>query len=355
MEMTSAQRVMAALRGEAFDVFPAMSVTSVATVEAMKCCGIYWPSAHTNGSEMETLAAVAHDKFGFDSVSPYFSIHLEAEALGAKMDWGTAQALPHVEKVCLQSLDDLSLPSDFLSHHGPAQLLRAIRLLQKRYHGEVAVIGKVIGPWTLAYHLYGVENLLLDTILEPAKTRKAVQELAKISVEFAVAQFDAGADAVVWADHVTSDLVSAQMYRELVFPVHCAAVRKLQNYGPVILHVCGNVADRFQLFAQTGFTCFHMDSRNDIAAMVKAAEGNIRVIGCVNNPITLSQGTPSRVRREVEYDLACGVTMISPECAVPTSVPSVNLKELVRTAHSHRYGEKFPPIREQKWTKSSGF
>ena len=34
---------------------------------------------------MEVLASVGHDVFGFDSVSPYFSILLEASALGAEV------------------------------------------------------------------------------------------------------------------------------------------------------------------------------------------------------------------------------------------------------------------------------
>lgn len=338
-KMTGAERVMAALWGQPFDIYPAMSITSVATVEGMARCGAFWPSAHTNGGEMAALAAVGHEEYGFDSVAPYFSIHLEAEALGAPVDWSNQQAIPRVAEVCLQNLDDLSLPADFLSRPGPAQLLRALRILRKRYHGHVAVIGKVIGPWTLAYHLHGVENLLLDTILEPEKTRRAIAELVRIPVMFAAAQFEAGADAVVWADHVTSDLVSAQVYKEIVFPVHCAAVRELAPFGPLILHVCGNVADRFDLFAQAGFNCFHMDSRNDVPAVVQAAAGRIHLAGGVNNPVTLSQGTPGRVRREVEYDLACGVTMIAPECAVPTSVPTANLKALVHSAHSHRFGE----------------
>lgn len=226
-KMTGAERVKAALLGRPFDIYPAMSITSVATVEGMAHSGAYWPSAHTNGTEMAALAAVGHEEYGFDSVAPYFSIHLEAEALGARVDWSSPQAIPHVAEVCLRDLDDLELPPDLLSRPGPAQLLRALRLLHRRYQGEVSVIGKVIGPWTLAYHLRGVENLLLDIILEPEKTRRAIAELARIPIQFAAAQFEAGADAVVWADHVTSDLVSAQLYREVVFPLHCEAARRL--------------------------------------------------------------------------------------------------------------------------------
>lgn len=327
---------MAALRGEPFDVYPAVSITSTANLDAMEHCKSFFPGAHTNAAQMASLASAGRDIYGFDSVAPYFSIHLEAAILGCPVDWGSRFSMPRVTAPPLRRLDDLSLPRDFLGHPLAVQLLKACGILRRRYGGEVAVVGKVIGPWTLAYHLRGVENLLLDTILEPEKTRAAIEKLSDISVRFACAQFEAGADVCVWADHVTSDLVSAQVYREIVFPVHRRVTKALEPYGPLILHVCGNVADRFDLFVQAGFACFHLDSRNDISAIEKIAGNKIRLAGCVNNPLTLSQGTTQRVRSEVERNIDCGISLVSPECAIPTIVPASNLKELVKTAHGRR-------------------
>jgi len=339
--MTGKERVLAALAGTPFDVYPAASITSVATIDAMKYTKAFFPEAHTDGAKMADLAAVAHDLYGFDSVAPYFSIHLEAASLGCPVDWADRYTIPYVTKPPLHNLDEISIPKDILDRPLLRQLLRACKILRKRYDGTVAVIGKVVGPWTMAYHLRGVENLLIDTILEPEKTRKAIEALSIISIQFAIAQFEAGADACVWADHVTSDLVSAQIYKEIVYPVHCAAIKALKPYGPLILHVCGNVGDRFDLFAKAGFTCFHMDSRNDIPTIAQAAKNRIQLAGCINNPFTLSQGTAEQVHAEVDYNIKCGISLISPECAIPTSVTAANLKELVRAAHSHRYQ---PPV-----------
>lgn len=335
LEMTSAERVMAALMGKEFDVFPAVTPTSVATIEGMRLTGVSFPSAHTDGEEMAMLAAVGHDEFGFDTVAPYFSVHLEAAALGAKIDWSDQTRTPQVIGKAFRHLDEFTIPDNFLARSEFQQLLRALRLLRKRYQGQVTVIGKVIGPWTLAYNLYGVERLILDTILEPKKTRALIEEISKVPLEFAKAQFEAGADIVTWAEHVTADLVSAKIYEEFVMPVHRRVTQTLHQYGPLILHVCGKVADRFQLIINAGFKCFHMDSRNDIAKAVEVAGDQIKIVGCINNPVTLSQGSPKDVRREVEFNLACGVRMIGPECAIPASVPTENLKELVQTAHSY--------------------
>ena len=107
-EMTGRERVLAALRGEPFDVYPAVSVTSVATIDAMEQSKCFFPGAHTDGVQMAALASVGHDAYGFDSVAPYFSIHLEAAALGCPIDWGDRFAMPHVVRPPLRDLDDLA-------------------------------------------------------------------------------------------------------------------------------------------------------------------------------------------------------------------------------------------------------
>ena len=85
--MTSRERVFAAIEGKDFDVFPAITPTSIATLEGMKASNAFFPSAHLLPIEMADLAATGHDIFGFDSVAPYFSVHLEASALGAKVNF----------------------------------------------------------------------------------------------------------------------------------------------------------------------------------------------------------------------------------------------------------------------------
>lgn len=338
-EMSSLERVLAVIARKEFDVFPAISPTSVVTVESMRMAKAFYPSAHTNPNEMANLAAVGHDYFGFDTVSPYFSIHLEAAALGAQIDWNDVNTTPKVVKKPMKRIDDFVLPTSFLSRNEFQSLIKTCKLLKKRYGNSVAVVGKVVGPWTLAYNLYGVENLIIDTILEPEKTKQLISELATVSLEFAKAQFEAGADIITWADHVTSDLVSAQIYEEFVMPIHKRASFTLQKYGPVILHVCGNVMDRLPLIAKTGFKLFHMDSRNDIVKALELVGDDILLTGCINNPLTLAQSTPNMVRNEVKNNLRSGIKLISPECAIPCSVPAKNLKELVDTAHKYKPGD----------------
>jgi [methyl-Co(III) methanol-specific corrinoid protein]:coenzyme M methyltransferase len=49
-------------------------------------------------------------------------------------------------------------------------------------------------------------------------------------------------------------------------------------------------------------------------------------MGNINNPRTLLHGTPRDVRAEVEECLRQDIEIIAPECAVPLTTPTANLK-----------------------------
>lgn len=341
-QMAGSERVIAALKGEETDRLPLITPTSVATVESMAATGAYFPEAHTDAYKMAALAAAGPELLGFDTAAPYYSILLEAAALGCEVNWNQVDAMPSIKKNPLQKWSDWRMPADFLDREPVKALLTAIRLLKKRYGRRIAIVGKVIGPWTLAYHLCGVQNFLLGLVLEPEAARELLVRLLAVPLKLAAAEKEAGADVLTWADHVTDDLVSAAAYREFLLPLHQQARLQLPEDMPVILHTCGRVTDRLAYFARTGFTAFHFDSRNPAAEILTLANGRIRLIGGINNPQTLLNGKPAEVREEVTRLLQAGIRLVAPECAVPLRTPNQNLKAIVQAVRdfSRRLREK---------------
>jgi methyltransferase, MtaA/CmuA family len=327
--MTSRERVMACFNHEEIDRAAVINPTSVATVENMEITQAWFPDAHMNPDKMAALAAAGHEILGFDTVAPYFSVHQEAAALGCNVDWGKNDAMPTLSGSIINYPDEFKIPKNFLDTKPIKTVLEAIKLLRKRYKSDVAIIGKVMGPWTLSYNLHGVQDFLIETILEPEKVHGFLQAFKKVSLTFAEAQFEAGADIITWADHATGDLISSKGYLEFLFPVHKSITRELKSMGPVILHTCGNTLDRMQYFADTGFSAFHFDSRNDPAKAISIVKDKILLTGCINNPLTLLNGSTQDVRREVYQALHAGIKLISPECAVPCKASNKNLKAIV--------------------------
>jgi [methyl-Co(III) methanol-specific corrinoid protein]:coenzyme M methyltransferase len=102
--------------------------------------------------------------------------------------------------------------------------------------------------------------------------------------------------------------------------------------GPVILHVCGNCSDRLHLFAQSGVDAYHFEWQVDAKAAVEKIGQQISLVGNVNNPRVLLQGTPEEVYEQARYAIRAGVHIIGPECAIPLATPLENLKAIVAAA-----------------------
>ncbi|MHB1006742.1 MAG: MtaA/CmuA family methyltransferase [Chloroflexota bacterium] len=330
------RRFLAGLFGGRTDMVPVGNPTSLATVELQKETEAWFPEAHLNAEAMARLASGGHDILGFDTVMPYFSVEQEAEALGCKVNWGAPDQMPVETDHPFETPDDVKMPVDFLERPATRTVLDAIAILKRQYRGRVAIIGKVMGPWTLAYHTHGVQNFLIKTILEPEAVSAFLDRLKVVTIAFARAQLEAGADAICLADHATGDLVSAETYRDFLMPLHQEIIKELGC--PIILHICGDTTNRLEHIVQAGFDCFHFDSKVD-ARKAKAVVGDrMSLVGNINNPQTLLHGTPEDVRREVYYALAAGVEIAAPECAVPLTTPNRNLKAVVEAARDYGLG-----------------
>ena len=309
---------------------PVGNPTSIVSQELMEKTGIFFPQAHLEPKLMAELAAAGHEILGFDSIMPEFSVQQEAAALGCEMDWGSPSMMPDARTHPFQRVEDLIIPENLLEKPSMKVVLEALSILRRQYGDDVAIVGKVMGPWTISYHMAGTQNFLLWAITEPDKVRRFLEVLKEVTVLFAKAQFQAGADVVVLADHATGDLVSPKTYEKFLLPVHKELVQRIG--GPLILHICGNCADRLRMFVEAGFDGYHFEWQVDSKEAVRVVNKEISLAGNINNPTTLLRGTPEDVRKQVRYSVEAGVDIIAPECAVPLQTPLRNLRAIVEAA-----------------------
>lgn len=333
MKTTPYNLVMSALyNGRKGTRPPVGNVTSIACHDLMNLTGVSFPQAHTDANAMAELALAGHEIIGFDTVMPEYSVHQEAAALGCDVDWGTRDRMPDSRNFPYGDFSDVVIPENILEKPSMRVVLDALSILRRHVGGKAAVVGKVMGPWTLAYHMAGTQNFLLQVGMEESeKITKMLRQLLPVTIAYAKAQFQAGADIVVIADHATGNLVGAYHYQEYLLPIHKELTAQIE--GPLVLHVCGNCSDRLELFADAGFDGYHFEWQVDAKSAAERIGNRICLLGNVNNPQTLFQGTPEDVRKQVRYAVESGVNIIAPECAIPLATPIANLKALVAAAH----------------------
>ena len=314
---------------------PTGSATSVVTTDLMERTGVFFPGAHLEAEKMAALAAAGHTLLGFDNVMPLFSVWHESSALGCNVDWGKVDIMPDCRTPLCSSLEEqVPIPKDFLHRPGCAVPLRAIRLLKERFGDEVAVVGKVFGPWTLGYHVYGVQEFLMSTLLKPDAVKRAIEALKEVTCVWAAAQADAGADALCLGDHATRDLCSPDAYREFLFDAHRELAERIQC--PVVLHICGDTADRLPFIRETGFECVHFDSKVPARPARELAGEALSLMGGTSNLSVIRSGTPETILADVREKLDSRIDIIGPECAVPLDAPFRNMQLLVQAARGLR-------------------
>jgi [methyl-Co(III) methanol-specific corrinoid protein]:coenzyme M methyltransferase len=324
---------MAALFGAPHDRVPVGNVVSIATTDLMAEAQVWFPEAHLEASAMARLSATGHEVLGYDTVMPVFSVTQEAEALGCRVDWGGPSMMPGARTHPFSGSRDFRVPDGWMEAPSIRVVLEALCRLRRAYGERVVIVGKVMGPWSLSYHLMGVEEFLITTIDDPARALRSLEALLPVPVAFARAQMRAGADVICLADHATGGMVSPRMYRDFLLPLHQEIVGQMGC--PTVLHCCGDTTDRLAYFAQTGVDCYHFESVVRVEDAVSAAAGHMTLIGNVNNPRTLLAGAVDDVIGECTRAIEAGVDILSPECAVPLTTPTENLRVLVDVAEAH--------------------
>jgi methylthiol:coenzyme M methyltransferase len=306
------------------------SATSVVTTDLMEAIGIGFPDGHLDAEKMAHLAATGYTELGFDNVMPLYSVWHESAALGCEVDWGDSGHMPDGRPICSSIDDSFIVPQNFLSEPGCAVPLEAIRILKKQVGDEVAVVGKVFGPWTLGYHVFGVETFLMASLLDPGRIKTIMEQLFQVTIAFANAQIEAGVDALTLADHCTRDLCSPASYRDFLAEIHQQLHERISC--PLILHICGDTSDRIEYIRETGIECFHFDSKLPAALARELAGDTLSLMGGTANIDVVRNGRRELIEADIMEKLRIGIDILGPECAVPLDAPYENLKILVDAA-----------------------
>ncbi len=318
------------LAGRKSDRISVANPTSIVSIELMETADVHFPEAHLNPQAMADLAAAGYEILGFDTVMPEFSVQQESAALGCEVDWGSPAMMPDAKTHPFQNVEQIEIPENLLGKPSMRVVLEALEILRRQYGHNVGIVGKVMGPWTLSYHLAGTQNFLLWTLTDPDRVRKFLDILKEVTVCFIQAQFQAGADCVVLADHATGDLISPDAYRDFLLPIHREILSRAG--GPIILHICGNCRDRLQYFVEAGFDAYHFEWQVNPEEAVKVVNGEMSLIGAINNTVTLLRGSPDDVYEQARSCIEAGVDILAPECAIPLQTPIRNLKAIVAAA-----------------------
>jgi uroporphyrinogen decarboxylase len=189
--------------------------------------------------------------------------------------------------------------------HDPYRFVRLKRLLD-RFKGRKMVGMHMHDAFTYPTYLRGMEELLMDLLIDPDLVKKLVRIGVEHSKELIKGAAELGADLIVFGDDYGGNdgpLMSPMHFEEFFLPGMREVVETAKNEGLyVIKHTDGNISDILEAIVSTGIDGIHpLDPEAGMSIKkVKDAYGDrVCVMGNIDTGKILSESTPEVVEKTV--------------------------------------------------------
>ena len=214
--------------------------------------------------------------------------------------------------------------------------IEAVRRFSDEVGDEVPIQGWIEGPAAEAADLFGMEDFLMATLMDPDFAGELMDWVVEMETRFALAQVEAGAHLIGMGDAAAS-LLSPEYYREETAPRERRIVEAIHEAGAAVrLHICGSVEGKFEAMAGTGADILDIDFPQSIASVRKAVGPGVCLSGNVHPTEGVYRGTPEGVRAAFAacHEEAGERYILGAGCEIPPGTPEANLRAMFDYAAS---------------------
>jgi [methyl-Co(III) methanol-specific corrinoid protein]:coenzyme M methyltransferase len=329
--LSARERVLKFLNGEEVDRPPIFSGMGNVIKPVLDKYGIVFSRVHRDPELMAKAAAGMYREFGFECAVVPFDLGVEAEALGAKMNfYDDVEGLlyPTIKEKSVVGVEDVKFPEDLENAGRIPVVTNAIKALRRELGDEVAIGTYVLGPFTLAGQVKELDALFEDSFLDPEKTGKLLEKLSDFIVQVFRVYRDAGADYFTLREMGgTSDVMSPKSFRSLIKP-HLVKIHA-EMPRPNILHICGDTNSIIQDMAECGADALSVDQKNCITETREKLGTEAIILGNFDPIKILHKGEAKDVGPAVLESLKGGASAVWPGCDLWPEVPRENMEALM--------------------------
>lgn len=326
--MTPKKRALYCITGNKSkaDRISALDPLTTTTVDQMLTVKAPFPDAHRDPILLAKLAATAWEIIGLEGFKVPFDLCLQAEVLGAKIDYGKIDVQPSVRSQAFNEMKDLKIPEKFLEKGRIPVVSKAIEILREHYGDFLPIVRQTIGPMTLAGHIFGLENLCRwIKRKKSSEIEDTLLTLADMSIDEMRDAIKLGADIICIADpSASADIMSPSIFTDFLVPAYRKICSKVS--APVILHICGNTYAFLPYLVETRIDAFSCDAQMDIAFVKQFLQDKVAVVGNVSTVNVLLMGSKEKVREAAISCICKGTDVLAPSCGIPPRTPTENFK-----------------------------
>jgi uroporphyrinogen decarboxylase len=263
-----------------------------------------------------------------DAMPIHFDLQVEAEILGCELLWSD-HAPPSVRSHPLDGMDPVAFERKIpTKEDGRLPLfLKAMETIKKEDGDDIALLGLVCGPFTLASHLRG-QNIFMDMMLNPDYVIELLDYTKDVAIAVADMYIEAGMDIVAVVDPLVSQISPAhfEQFLSKPFSEFFEHVHVKEKYASFF--VCGNATNNVEKMCQTKPDMIAVDENVDMKK-AKDVTDKYDVVLSGNIPLaTLMLNGTQQENMIYTLSLIDSLTkknlIISPGCDMPFDVPVEN-------------------------------
>lgn len=300
--MNSLERLLAALQDQPSDR-PALFLN--ASLYGARLTGATLDEHYTRPGIYAEGQMAVRERFAPDLLISPFLVPAIGEAFGSSWRVRSRQA-PNLSTFPARSAEEmLRLPLPDVHGHPRLQYLReTIRILARRYAGEVPVIGVLVAPTDIPPLVIGLEAWLDALLFQPDVARALLDRLTPFFLELGRAMLADGATGLALTGNLTNRFIVTDAVAEtLTLPALRAALVELK--APLIFHHGGcPIVEQLARFKDLPNVVAHfIDAGEDPGAARRTLGPGSIVMGNLDGPGLLHL-EPAEVREQCLRALA---------------------------------------------------
>ena len=232
------------------------------------------PSKVCRDADLLTKALLAeYERVQPDALTIGIDVYnVEPEAIGCKVVYyeGNDTSVPAIApgSVLFQGSEDVSslkMPNPRKDGRMPLNLEVASTIM-KLLGKEVPVRAALSGPFSLAAHLTGLENLFMLVFTRPDLVHELLNFACEVIKRYGQAFIELGCGVVIFDSQSSTELLSPLVFREFVLPKTRALIDYFHHQGVrnVPLIIGGNTTKMLDEYIETGANNVLCDKKADI-------------------------------------------------------------------------------------------
>lgn len=271
------------------------------------------------------------DDFDLDLLGLISDPYRETSAFGAGIQY-IPTGVPRCLNLIVNSMDDvINLKNpDVYKAKRTLDRIKAGELLSKKTQGNVPIIGWIEGPLAEACDLTGMENMLMQLMIDPDFANRLMDKCVITAKDFAKAQIEAGCEIIGMGDAVCSQ-IDVDTYNFFVRDRHQELIDYIHGLGgKVKLHICGDTTHLLPSYSNFNLDILDLDWQVDISGARETLGEKVIFAGNIN-PVTVQ----NKSRDEV-FEMSLALVekhknerfILSAGCEISVLTPPENLKAM---------------------------